>query len=217
MRLIERYLDAHDYEVLNVGYPSRSAPISALAARVADEIRDWHADVPLDFVTHSLGGILLRAAVDAGALPLARVQRAVMLGPPNTGSELADLLPHIPLVGRLYRVMTGPAGVQLDTSAMGVPAQLPPVPFQVGIIAGTRSWNPLFSAILGEPNDGKVRIERTRVAGMHDFIEVPYWHPLLMTPTQVHEQILHFLTTGRFRPLDTDRSDAGRDTGAPPD
>jgi hypothetical protein len=53
----------------------------------------------------------------------------------------------------------------------------------------------LFSALLAAPNDGKVRVERTRVAGMR----VPCWHPLLMTAAVVHEQVIHFLDTGQFR------------------
>jgi triacylglycerol esterase/lipase EstA (alpha/beta hydrolase family) len=46
--------------------------------------------VALDFVTHSLGGIVLRVAVAEGLLPPGRIRRVVMLGPPNEGSELAD-------------------------------------------------------------------------------------------------------------------------------
>jgi triacylglycerol lipase len=199
MRPIERLLAARGYVVLNLGYPSRSATIPSLAARVAERIHDWQPAERLDFVTHSLGGILLRAAVASGALSPARVHRAVMLGPPNAGSELADRLPAVPLFGWLYGRMTGPAGSQLGTAATSFVAQLPAVSFDTGVIAGTRSWNPLFSALLAAPNDGKVRVERTRVAGMRDFLEVPCWHPLLMTAAVVHEQVIHFLDTGRFR------------------
>jgi hypothetical protein len=47
-------------------------------------------------------------------------------------------------VGRLYARMTGPAGTQLGTAATSFPAQLPAVSFDTGVIAGTRSWNPLL-------------------------------------------------------------------------
>ena len=78
-----------------------------------------------------------------------------------------------------------PAGLQLGTSADAIPAQLPPVTFETGIIAGTRSYNPWFSAILNGPSDGKVRVDRAAVAGMRDFVTVPYWHPFLMRPAAV--------------------------------
>jgi triacylglycerol lipase len=198
MRPVERFLLRHGYIVLNLGYPSRSADVRALADHIALQIDACEHDGPLDFVTHSLGGILLRQAVASGALANHRVHRAVMLGPPNTGSELADRLQAMPVFGASYRRFTGPAGAQLGTDEESVPARLPPVSFQTGIIAGTRSYNPFFSALLGAPNDGKVRVERTRVSGMQDFIALPYWHPLLMLPATVHRQLLHFLATGQF-------------------
>ena len=58
---------------------------------------------------------------------------------------------------------------------------------------------PLFSAILGAPNDGKVRVDRAGVAGMHAFITVPYWHPFLMRPAAVHALIVRFLEQGQFQ------------------
>jgi triacylglycerol lipase len=198
MRPIERMLRARGYDVLNLGYPSRTRTIAKLAATVAEQILAWRPDEPVDFVTHSLGGILLRHAVASGALPATHVRRVVMLGPPNAGSELADQIPTWPLFGWIYRRMTGPAGMQLGTGADAVPAQLPAVTFETGIVAGTRSYNPVFSSVLGAPSDGKVRVERTRVAGMRDFLEVPYWHPLLMRPAAVHEQVGYFLEYGRF-------------------
>ena len=122
-----------------------------------------------------------------------------MLGPPNRGSELADILPTAPLIGKLYSHFTGPAGLQLGTSPSGIPARLPAVEFEVGVIAANRSYNPWFSALLGEPNDGKVRVESTRVQGMTDFLVVPRWHPLIMAAPEVVSQVLHFLEAGQFR------------------
>jgi triacylglycerol lipase len=89
--------------------------------------------------------------------------------------------------------------MELGIGPAGVAAQLPPVPFELGVIAGDRSLNPVFSAVLREPNDGKVRVDRTRVAGMRDFLVVPHWHPLLMAAPSVVAQTLHFLEYGGFR------------------
>ena len=199
MRPVERLLIAHGYDVLNLDYPSTAARIPDLAAGIADRVMGWHVGEPLDFVTHSLGGLLVRCAVSAGHLPLSRVRRVVMLGPPSTGSELSDQLPTFRLIGAVYGRFTGPAGLELGTGSDSVPARLPPVDFETGVIAGTRSYNPFFSAILGAPNDGKVRVDRTPVAGMRDFATVPYWHPFLMRPAAVHALILRFLEQGRFR------------------
>lgn len=195
---VERALCKRGYDVLNLEYRSRSADVATLASDVAERIRQWEGDAPLDFVTHSLGGILLRVMVDDGHLPSARIRRAVMLGPPNGGSELADVLPMVPVFGLLYRRFTGPAGLELGVGPRGIAARLPAVSFELGVIAGTRSYNPLFSAILGEENDGKVRVSRTSVAGMRDFLTVPHWHPMLMAAPAVVTQTMHFLECGHF-------------------
>lgn len=198
MRLIERALVNHGYRVINLGYPSRTADVATLATNVGRQIVTLEDGAPIDFVTHSLGGILLRVAVATRQLSLQRIRRVVMLGPPNGGSEIADIVPGIPILGWLYRQITGPAGLDLGTAPNGLIGRLPPVSFDVGVIAGNRSYNPLFSAILGDANDGKVRVERARVEGMKDFLVVPYWHPLMMLSPKVVAQVLHYLEAGAF-------------------
>lgn len=195
---VERALNDRGYEVLNVAYRSRSTTVAMLAEHTAQRIEQWSRGEPADFVTHSLGGILLRVMVADGYLANEQVHRVVMLGPPNGGSELADSLALIPVVGRIYRQFTGPAGLELGVGPTGIAARLPPVSFELGVIAGTRSFNPLFSAILGEENDGKVRVSRTKVVGMSDFLTVPHWHPRLIAAPSVVAQAMHFLEFGRF-------------------
>jgi pimeloyl-ACP methyl ester carboxylesterase len=195
---IERALVGKGYRVRNVGYASRSTDVVTLAVDVARQITEWRPSGSFDIVTHSLGGILVRLACANGALSSKQIRRVVMLGPPNNGSELADVLPWLPIIGRAYRRFTGPAGMQLGTDADSLTNSLPPVDFELGVIAGNRSLNPLFSAILGEENDGKVRVSSARVDGMRDFIVVRHSHPLLMAAPSVIAQVLHFLDTGCF-------------------
>lgn len=57
---------------------------------------------PIHIVTHSLGGLLARALITAQRPP--RLERVVMLAPPNRGSELADLLFRF----RISRLILGP-------------------------------------------------------------------------------------------------------------
>lgn len=199
MRPLERALRERSYEVLNLGYPSRQADIATLSAAIAARIADWQSSEPLDFITHSLGGILLRAAVATNALPATRVRRVVMLGPPNRGTELADVLPTLPILGSMYARLTGPAGRELGTGPSSVPSRLPPPSFEVGIIAGTRTLNPLFSLLLGGDNDGTVRVDRAALDGATDFLVVPHAHSTLMLSSNVVEQTLYFLDAGHFR------------------
>lgn len=193
-------LEAEGYRVVNIGYPSRHHTVSALVDSVAAELDACcDAEERIHFVTHSLGGILVRAY--QGSHGQERIGRVVMLSPPNRGSEIIDRLPD-----GLVDLVLGPAATQLGTDT-GVHRRLPPVAFELGIITGDRSLNPLFSWWIPGADDGKVAVESARVEGADDFLVVPYSHAWIMQREQVIEQVLSFLTTGRFVDPESDRPD----------
>lgn len=183
------------YRVHNLGYPSRRAPIEELAEEVGKRVLHVASDVGrVDVVTHSMGGIVLRAAVAAGSLPVEAVHRVVMLAPPNHGSAVADRLRDY----RLYRLVTGPAGQQIGTTDDSVPKRLPPPPFEVGIVAGRRSTNTFFARVLGAESDGKVTVESAQIEGMRDLVVVDRAHTFMMWGPDVLAHTFAFLETGRF-------------------
>ena len=193
MDAVHDELLANGYRVVNQGYPSRSNIVQVLAEAAIPEALAGCAEADVvHFVTHSMGGILLRAYMAEHELP--RVGRVVMLGPPNQGSEVVDRLGRLPG----FTLLNGPAGKQLGTAATDLPKTLGPVSFELGVIAGTRSLNPLLSQLLPNPDDGKVSVSATKVAGMTDFIALPVSHPLMMNNNEVLRQILAFLAKGRF-------------------
>ena len=160
MRRIERAFSKAGRSVHNIGYPSGRTTVEGLAGLVWTRIAARAGnDGPFDFVTHSLGSILLRAI--SRSRPGA-VNRAVMLGPPNQGSELVDRLIRFPPA----RVVMGPAGQQLGVEADSVPNMLGPVDFCLGVIAGNRPDNPFSHFFIPGPEDGRVSVARTRVDGM---------------------------------------------------
>ncbi len=148
----------------------------------------------IHFVTHSLGGIVLREYLQGVHLP--NLGRVVMLAPPNHGSQLADLL-HRNL---LFKLITGPAGQELTTSQSSTPNTLnQSVTYQLGIIAGNFSFNPFSKAIFHEDNDGKVSVSSARIKGMKDFIIVPVSHMFMTNSKLVQQEIVFFLQNGEFR------------------
>lgn len=182
------------YAVLNWGYPSARAGIEAHAEALR---RALDALPPLGqrrihFLTHSLGGIIVRALVARGAPPT--LGRVVMLGPPNAGNEIAQHLRHL----RAFRRVMGQAGVELGTGMESVPRRLPDATFELGIIAGVRRRPALFGRWIGSPNDGLVSVSATRLVGMRDHLIVPGGHALLPANPRALAQAFTFLATGRF-------------------
>ena len=188
----ERF-SAEGYTVVNAGYPSREYSIEELAPMAVEAgLEACPEGETVHFVTHSLGGILVRQYLTNNELP--GLGRVVMLAPPNQGSEVVDKMRKVPG----FRLLNGPAGLQLGTGPDDIPRQLPPVDFPLGVIAGTRTFNLMLSQFLPNPDDGKVSVESTKVEGMTDFITVPYSHPFIMERDAVIDLALRFISTGSF-------------------
>ena len=198
-RLEEALTDA-GFAVANIDYPSRKHAIEQLAPLAMEKgiaaCRSQRAET-VHVVTHSLGGILVRyylAEHDLAEHHLPKLGRVVMLGPPNRGSQVVDKLAWVPGFG----LWNGPAGFQLGTGEDSLPRQLGPARFAVGVIAGTRSLNPVFSRLLPGPDDGKVALESTKLEGMQDFLALPHTHTFMMRSAEVIRQTIFFLNNGRF-------------------
>lgn len=187
-------LGEEGFQVVNLGYPSRKKTIAELAPLAVDEGLDAcpESTEKVHFVTHSLGGILVRYYLDSNEIK--NLGRVVMLAPPNQGSQVVDAYRDLPG----YDALNGPAGQQLGTDEESVPLNLPPVEFDLGVIAGTRTINPILSLELPNPDDGKVSVENTKVEGMNDFLETPHSHPLIMKSSDVIEQVTYYLNNGHF-------------------
>ncbi len=190
---LAKHLRAKGYFVVNIGYPSRHQSIETLAEQVIPKaLALCPKDHQVHFVTHSLGGILVRAYLAKHAL--ANLGRVVMLAPPNQGSEIVDKLGHL----SLFKWINGQAGLQLGTDEMSMPKRLGAVNYELGVIAGTRSINLILSTLMPRPNDGKVSVASTKLNGMTDHLTLPVTHTFLMTNRRVLNAISAFLAKGSF-------------------
>jgi pimeloyl-ACP methyl ester carboxylesterase len=198
MDKMQQRLGEAGYSVVNIDYPSRDLPIEELAPLAVgeglQECRQNEGLQRIHFVTHSLGGILVRYYLSGQTI--AELGRVVMLGPPNQGSAAADELAGVPG----FDWLNGPAGRQLGKGAASVPLALGPADFELGVIAGSRTIDPIGSAVLDNPDDGKVSVFDTRLEGMDDFVVVEHSHTFIMRMQEPIELTIRFLQTGSFAP-----------------
>jgi hypothetical protein len=195
MKDLASRLAAEGYGIVNVGYPSRTATVEDLAEKVIPETvaecrRNGAARI--HFVTHSMGGILVRYYLSRHDLP--ELGRVVMMAPPNCGSEAVDRLKD----NFAFKWLNGPAGQQLGTGGDSLPRGLGPVNFETGVIAGDQSINLILSRFIPGPDDGKVSVAATKVDGMRDHIVIHATHTFIMSNPQAIEQTIVFLKQGQF-------------------
>lgn len=184
MEPLARSLGKEGFSTFNLPYPSARMPIPALVRHVRVEMARLPQEQPVHFVTHSLGGIILRAML-AEDLPF-RIGRIVMLAPPNGGSEIVDWAAGHPIIHR----MLGPAGRSLGSE--GFPKSLPDLPenSEVAVIMGNRSSLPYFSKLLENQNDGIVSASKGKIAGLRAFAVVHADHTFI----QMHPEAVRLAT-----------------------
>ena len=194
MRSMDKHLRKQGFHTVNHSYPSTSYTIEQIAENNISQLIDECSveASKIHFVTHSLGGIILRHYLQSHSLP--EGSRIVMLSPPNKGSEVTDRLQGSPW----YKWTTGPSGQQLTTAPDSVPNQLKPIHYEIGIITGKRTLEPWFSQLIPGEDDGKVSVESARLTEMTDFLVVNHAHTFIMNSRFVKKQVSYFLQNGYF-------------------
>lgn len=177
-------------------YASTRDPISTHSAALRELVENLPGQPLISMVGHSMGNIVFRHAIgewQRNGDPkqvLPRMNRVVMLGPPNQGSSFAANLSRL----GIFETITGTAGMQLgpewDNFRNGLGT--PPCPF--AIVAGDISKNSIQNPLLRGPGDGVVTLEEAALDGMTEIASVPVVHSFLMNNSSVVRATVAFLS-----------------------
>ena len=191
---MDRALEQDECTIERFDYTSTCNSIPASVACLAQVMRSLEGIETIDFVVHSMGGLVLRCCLQD--YEDTRIRRAVLLGVPNRGARLAVRLHRNPV----YRLVYGPARQQLTSDPAGLIPSLPVPQFDFGMIAGDRDGIKGYNPLLPEDNDGTVTVRSARLAGARDFLLVPTIHSFRMTDRHCIAAVRHFLEQGQFEP-----------------
>lgn len=184
---------SEQYQIVNFSYPSTNFPIEILVnSYLKPEISKYLNARNIHFITHSMGGILLRLYLKDYTIN--NLGKIIMISPPNQGSEVADFFYKT----FFYKLRYGPAGSEVTTAginALSLPTNLKT---DVGIIAGSGTQLPFFSWFIKGKDDGKISAEKTKLDNMSDFIVLPYSHDTIIFKNKTIIRIRNFLLNSSF-------------------
>jgi pimeloyl-ACP methyl ester carboxylesterase len=187
--------EAGSIAIVRFQYASTRASIASHAEALRELVENLPGKPRLKLAGHSLGNIVTRMAIaqwreqgdPKGVLD--RIDRVVMMGPPNQGSSFAKRLSQL----GLFEMITGKSGMQLGPNWEGLSNNLgiPPCPFMIiaGDLTGTSIQNPLLSG----PNDAVVTVQEAKLEGMSELKVFPVLHSFLMQDTRCVEAAVEFL------------------------
>jgi pimeloyl-ACP methyl ester carboxylesterase len=193
MAKLREPLEKSGFTVFPFDYPSTRVTLEDSAEYLHQVLESLEGLDEIHLVVHSLGGLVVRSYLQKHRDP--RIKRMVMLGVPNHGAELADMLDN----NVLFKAIFGPAGHELVTNGAGTIAKLPTPDFEFAVIAGSRGTDDGYNPLIPGDDDGLVSVASTRLPGAADFLTVTCWHTFLMSHPDVIAATNRFLTTGRLR------------------
>ncbi len=199
MNSLTRRLEQNGYQVTNWGYSSFTRSLPELGGMLYSEIVNRDDITSVSFVTHSMGGLVVRAmssyADEDADFP--RIDRVVMLSPPNHGAQIADFFSR----SKFLCWALGPNLADMRTDSASLANRLPDLDgIELGIVMGGRfdqhGWNPFIKG----DDDGFLTRDKARLGTEEDFVSVPENHFFMPHNKQSQEYILRFLKTGSFDP-----------------
>ena len=203
---IGNFLKKHNFEVISYSYSSTKYSISELSAQFADFLKETslckidNSDAPINYtapedkvlnplvgplvginiLSHSLGGIISREAVDSLKDSGINFGCLIMLAPPNGGSKAANIGSKIWPIPNILKPIT-----ELQNCKESAIHKIPiPDNIDIGVIAGKY--------------DKKVSIAESHIKNEKDHLVINASHTFIMNHKKTKEAVLNFLSYSKF-------------------
>ncbi len=169
------------------GYVALLQPFDDIVKRLRDRLKTLPALGPYGIVSHSMGGVLTRAALAQANFPLPA--HVVMLAPPNQSPKAARLANRL-MPFRWFSRQSGHNMASIDFYA-----QLPPLSCPYTLIAGTIGPTGPFTPFGNELNDMIVGLEEVRMHPHDVPVEVSALHSFIMDNDKVKMIVVEALSS----------------------
>lgn len=190
---LQQELAAAGCVVVAFDYPSTRVSIPDSAAYLREVVASLQGVTEIDFVVHSMGGLIVRSYLQqTAAQPDPRLHRMVMLGVPNLGARMANIVQS----NVVFQTVFGPAGQQLIEAEAGLIAGLPTPSFEFAVIAGARGNPDGYNPLIPGDDDGVVTVDSACLPGASDSMLVRCIHSFLPSNPEVMAATRRFLETG---------------------
>lgn len=166
------------------GYVVTVQDFAPIVARLSARLATLASQGDYILIGHSLGGVLLRAALAALPAEVRPPTHVFLLGSPVRASRLARQLQGNPL----FRALTGDCGQLLasDPRMQGIGPVTAPVTGIAGVLGASTRIGPFHN----EPHDGVVSVSEVSADWLTDAVHVPVAHTFLPASQQVAVVIL---------------------------
>ena len=197
MEWMKEEMEEYGYNSFMVDLPLSIKEFDEVVMILEEEVKtimrslDWGEEV--NFVAHSTGGLVLRKYLAKNSKYHYRINRCVLLGVPNQGSDLIKFSSrHLGFVEKVLRTMEILHPDNIKNRELYNSEDI-----EIGAIAGNKD-NLLLGVFISEESDGMVEVESVKYEGLTDFTVVPYNHRELIRNREVAILTHNFLQKGEF-------------------
>lgn len=179
------------------GYCATFENFSDIKNRLVNKLTTLASQGEYVVIGHSLGGVLLRAAIDSLPNNVRKPKHLFLLASPIKPAKLAILLQANPI----YRMVTGDCGQLLGSSSRmsAIPAASVPNTAIVGVRG--LPFETVFSK--EEPNDGIVSVSEVTADWLNEQVQIDVPHSFICSSRRVAKMILDRLNCAQARSNDS--------------